>query len=643
VGSLTTPSYPRIWAPRGASCIVNNGGFLATMVTAEKIAKGHTVTVRFTGWGRLGEALAEVDDKPLFTFGGIPGEEAVVEITGVHRRYLVGRVAEVVEASPYRVSAPCAYAGSCTGCQWQHVDYNHQLELKRLAVTDALGRVGGLHDVPVKDTLPSPSPWGYRNHARFTVNKLGRVGYVNRESRAFVEVDHCMLMHPWINGALRQLQGKSGETTQVSVRYGVNSGDYLIQPTFQHEGIALETGRSHYTERLLGRDFRVASPSFFQVNTHQAEQMVGIVRDALQLTGKEVLVDAYAGVGCFAVLLAPYVKEAIAIEESAPAVKDGRENASDVENFRFLRGKTEEVLGDMDPPDAVILDPPRTGCHEDVLEALCKLAPPRVVYVSCDPATLARDLKVLVAGPFAIESVQPVDMFPQTYHVECIVSLALRDQASASASTITLASQSPRRRQILRDMGMRFAIADPSIDEESVVGQTPEQQASARALAKAEAVAQRESGTVVGADTVVVDGDDALGKPHSPSDAEAMLRRLRGGTHRVITAVAVVDVDNGRTAVRSRETTVKMRDYSDSEIQRFVGAGGAVDKAGAYAIQDEVFHPAESIDGCYLNVVGLPPCTVVDLLREVGVEPKLNEKWRPPAECGSCPLAEREA
>lgn len=611
------------------------------MVTAEQIAKGQTVTVRFTGWGRLGEALAEVDGKPLFTFGGIPGEEAIVEITGVHRRYLVGRVTEVVEASPNRVSAPCAYAGPCTGCQWQHVDYSHQLELKGLAVMDALSRVGGLHDVPVKATLPSPSPWGYRNHARFSVNKLGRVGYVNRESRAFVEVDHCMLMHPWINGALRQLQGKSGETTQVSVRYGVNSGDYLIQPTFQHEGIALETGRSHYTERMLGWDFRVASPSFFQVNTHQAEQMVGLVHDALQLTGNEVLVDAYAGVGCFAILLAPYVKEAIAIEESAPAMKDGRDNAVGLENFRFLKGKTEEVLGDMDTPDAVILDPPRTGCHEDVLEALCRLAPERIVYVSCDPATLARDLKVLVAGPFAIESVQPVDMFPQTYHVECIVSLVLRDRATAS--TITLASQSPRRREILRDMGMRLAIADPLIDEESVVGRTPEEQACARALAKAEAVAGRVSGAVVGADTVVIDDGEALGKPHSPLEAETVLRRLRGGTHSVITAVAVVNADSGQAAVRSRETTVKMRDYSDSEIQRFVGSGGSVDKAGAYAIQDRVFHPAEWIDGCYLNVVGLPLCMVVDLLREVGVEPRFKENWRSPAECSSCHLAEREA
>ena len=495
------------------------GGVSATMATTTQVIKGQTVTVRFTGWGRLGEALAEVDGKPLFTFGGIAGEEAVVEITGVHRRYLVGRVSQVLAPSPHRVSAPCAYAGPCTGCQWQHIDYGHQLELKRLAVEDALSRVGGLEGVAVNETLPSPSPWGYRNHARFTVDRRGRLGYVNRESRAFVEVDHCMLMYPWINGALRSLQGRVGETTQVAIRYGVNTGRYLVQPTLKNEAVSLETGQSHYAERMLGREFSIASPSFFQVNTHQAERMAELVREALQLTGDEVLVDAYAGVGCFAALLAPHVREAIAIEESAQAVKDGRGNAAGLDNIRFVQGKTEEVLGDMDPPDAVILDPPRTGCREDVLVALCDLAPSRVVYVSCDPNTLARDLKVLVGGPFVIDSAQPVDMFPQTYHVECVVALSLRE-AARSTARIALASRSPRRRQILKDLGIRFAIVDPAIDEESISGDTPEQAATARALAKAEAAAAQECDAVIGADTVVVDGEEVLGEAAQP---------LRGG------------------------------------------------------------------------------------------------------------------
>ena len=385
------------------------------------------------GMGPLGDTYAQYDGQRINVFGGIPGEEVIARIVRYRRkrrRYVSGLVTEVLRPSPHRVEPPCPYFGPCTGCQWQHIEYSHQLHLKRQAVQEQLRRYAELEDVPVSPTLASPQQFNYRNHARFTVRAQGSLGYVNRITRRFARVDECMLMDPWINGALTSLQRKCGETTQLSMRYGTKTGEWLIQPTLHDVEITLASGQTHYRERLLGRPFRIASPSFFQVNTRQTERLIELVRDRLRLTGREVLVDAYAGVGTFAALLAPLVRRVIAIEESPAAVKDAAINTLGIENLEYVQAKAEEALKGLDEdPEAVILDPPRAGCHRDVLDALVRQRPRRVVYVSCDPETLARDLRPLVQGGFRVEAVEPVDMFPQTHHVECVVTLEGRRSA----------------------------------------------------------------------------------------------------------------------------------------------------------------------------------------------------------------------
>ena len=379
------------------------------------------------GMGPLGDTYAHHDGQVINVFGGIPGEEVVARILRYKRRrqhYVSALVTEVLKPSPHRVAAPCPYFGPCTGCQWQHMDYSHQLELKQEAVESQMKRYPELEGVPVSPTVPGPELFNYRNHARFSVRAQGSLGYINRISRRFVKIDECMLMAPGINEALSQLQGNCQETTQLSVRYGINTSDMLIQPTLQSPEIPLHSGQTQYREKLLDQPFRISSPSFFQVNTKQTEQMAELVRTRLQLTGDEVLVDTYAGVGTFTVLFAPYVRKVIAIEESVAAVKDAAVNTLGLDNLEFIEGKTEEALGSLDePPDAVILDPPRVGCHPDALEATIRHHPRRVVYVSCEPETLARDLSLLVKGGFSIEAVEPVDMFPQTHHVECVTTL----------------------------------------------------------------------------------------------------------------------------------------------------------------------------------------------------------------------------
>ncbi len=398
-------------------------------------SKGDTPTeiaeLHLHAWGDLGDTLAHFEESVINVFGGIPGERVQARIIRYRRRrrqHISAIVTDVLEPSPYRITPPCPYFTACTGCQWQHIAYDHQLQLKQDRVRLALAEYPELHGIPVSPTLPSPQMFGYRNHARFTVRDSGMLGFINRLTRRFVKVEDCALMHPWINEALRELQGKAGETTQLSVRYGVNTGDWLIQPTMYNPDIPLPTGQAYYWEQMLDRRLRIASPSFAQVNTPQAERLATLVAERLQLSGNEMLVDAYAGVGTFAVLLADSAHHVIAIEESSAAVKDAAVNTVDIDNLEFIGSKTEDYLDSLtEPPDAVILDPPRVGCHPATLDALIRRKPIRTVYVSCDPDTLARDLAYLVQGDFVIESVEPMDMFPQTYHTECVATLVASD------------------------------------------------------------------------------------------------------------------------------------------------------------------------------------------------------------------------
>ena len=378
-------------------------------------------------FGELGDTTAEFEGGWINVFGGISGEEVVCRIVRYRRRrkaVVSGVVTDVLRPSRHRVAPPCPYFGPCSGCQWQHIDYSYQLELKRGAVRRAIGEYGSLDGLSVSETLPSGETFGYRNHARFTVRRQGSLGFVNRITRRFVKIDECLLMARWINDAVGRLQGRSSATSQLSMRYGINTSDWLIQPKLSINEVGLETGQTHYTESLMGRTFRIASPSFFQVNTAQAERLVGLVKERLELAGRETLVDAYAGVGTFAALLAGYAGRVVTVEESEAAVRDAAVNTAGIANLEIVVGKVEDVIdGLAERPDAVVLDPPRAGCQTPVLEAVARWAPRKVCYVSCDPGSLARDLDILVRSGLTVEALDPIDMFPQTHHVECVATL----------------------------------------------------------------------------------------------------------------------------------------------------------------------------------------------------------------------------
>jgi len=399
-----------------------------------------------------GAALGRHEGKVVFVPYAIPGEEVLVEIVEDKGRYARGRLVEVLAPSTQRVPPPCPHFGShatvaavgCGGCHWQHIAYEAQLAFKQRIVQDQLERIGCFESVPVKPVIESPEPWRYRNHVQFALDEQGRLGFMAAESQRVVPIEECYIMHPLLDEVFGALDLELPELKRLSLRCGVNTGQRMaVFETYEDEPFELEVdlpvscvfllsdgrtatliGQEYISEVLAGQEYRISARSFFQANTLQAEKLVRLVRDYLAPTGSEVLLDAYCGVGVFGLSLVGEVGQVIGVEESPNAVADARFNAGLADNVEFVEGRVEEVLPSLGVPiDLVVLDPPRQGCASETLTALAGLIPAKIVYVSCDPATLARDSRRLVQAGYQLDEVQPVDMFPQTYHIESVALL----------------------------------------------------------------------------------------------------------------------------------------------------------------------------------------------------------------------------
>lgn len=393
-------------------------------------APGERLTLRAGPVVFGGATLAHLEDgRVVFLSYAAPGELVEAAVDRVHADYIEAATTGVIEPSPDRVEAPCPVFGECGGCQLQHMAYPAQLAAKEAVVREQLRRIAHLDDSTVQPIVAAADPWGYRNHVRFsTGKKWGDIGFISRRGRGLLKVDCCPIADPWVNGLLPMLQGHGRGLHQVQVRHSAASGSSLVSPAVP--GFEGESGQPWYEEQLAGRRFRVSASAFFQVNTAQAEQMVRLVGEALPRRGR-LLVDAFAGVGTFAVLFADRFERVIAIEESHSAARDALTNIAATPNVEMRTGKVEDVLPLLEvTPDAVLLDPPRPGCAPPVLEAVAKFRPTVVVYVSCNPATLARDLRALVDAGYGLDSVTPLDMFPQTGHIECVARLSLREVAA---------------------------------------------------------------------------------------------------------------------------------------------------------------------------------------------------------------------
>ena len=375
-----------------------------------------------------GDFTAFHQSKMIPVFGAIPNEKVlcnIVENKGSKHKYQVQAwVSKVIKPSPYRITPPCGYFGNCTGCQWQHIEYTYQLKLKQSFIENCTNNYPNIRGTKISSTLPSPNLFGYRNHARFTVREKGSLGFVNSVTKRFVRIEQCLIMNEPINKIINILQLNQVDTSQLSIRASSSSNSYLVQPKINFKEILFETGQKHYIETLKNKPFQVSSPSFFQVNTKQTDIMMDLIKNALQLNESDVLLDAYSGVGTFPAIYSSFVKEVISLEESKSSTNDSEINNSSIPNITIMTGKAEELIVSLkNQVTKIILDPPRSGCAQAMLDAISKLKNIKLVYVSCDANTLCRDLSILVSNGFKIKKVQPIDMFPHTRHIECVVTL----------------------------------------------------------------------------------------------------------------------------------------------------------------------------------------------------------------------------
>ncbi|RME35650.1 MAG: class I SAM-dependent RNA methyltransferase, partial [Thermoflexia bacterium] len=397
------------------------------------------LVLTLTGVAHGGAAIGRYEGKVVFVPYALPGEKVLVEVVEDHRRYAHARLLEVLEPSPERVSPPCPYFGpeGCGGCHWQHAAYEAQVRMKAQVVADQLSRIGGIPDPPVRPTLPDPSGWAYRNQARFHPAPEGGLGFYVGESHAVVPIEDCLILHPLLADLYDVVDLELPGLRALTLRAGIATGErMLILETEDDEPPILEIdipvscvllrsdgalltliGSSSFREIVAGREYRVSAPSFFQANTHQAGELVRRVLEGLDLRGGEVVLDGYCGVGLFTAPLAERAGLVLAVESDPYAVEDLLANTEGMENVEVIEGPIEVVLPDVgEPLDAAVVDPPRAGMTLEALEGLVRLAPERVVYVSCDPATLARDGRRLAEAGYRLVEVWPVDMFPQTYH-----------------------------------------------------------------------------------------------------------------------------------------------------------------------------------------------------------------------------------
>ncbi len=370
---------------------------------------GQRVIVTITDIAFGGEGVGRIGQFVVFVPFVVLGEEVEAELVEVKKNFARARLVRVIQSSPKRVTPLCRFFAECGGCQYQHMDYALQLEVKQKQIADLFERVGGFPRDVVKPVVPCPQPYHYRNRLmiRSQWNKPEQklnIGFIRADSRLVVDLDECQIAEPALNEQIRHVRAHPPPKGGIKV-----------------------------VLRIAPEDWDVPRDSFFQNNFFLLPRLVDAVRDGIRDAGTRHLVDVYCGVGFFGIAAGDLVDSFVGVEVDHQAIKAAKLNAvrHNRTNGEFVEGRAEELMPElMRRFDArkttVLIDPPRTGCPASGLESLRENRPAQVLYVSCHPATLARDLNVLCAGGvFELKKVTPLDMFPQTQHVECVADLRL--------------------------------------------------------------------------------------------------------------------------------------------------------------------------------------------------------------------------
>lgn len=452
------------------------------------IEKGQEFPLTIKRLGINGEGVGYFKRQVVFVPGALPGEEVVVTVTDVKEKFSEAKIKKIRKKSADRVEPPCPIYEKCGGCQLQHLDYKAQLSEKKDIIRQAFERHTKLSSdkLPLKDTIGMENPWNYRNKSQLQVGQnQGEViaGLYGMNSHQLIDISECMVQHPATNKVTQTVKAilqdlnisiynerkRKGVVRTIVTRVGFSTGDVqlvLITATkdiprkelileeikrrlpevksvlqningrktsliFGDETIHLD-GEEVIQEVLGDLSFELSARAFFQLNPLQTVKLYDEVKKAANLTGAEKLVDAYCGVGTIGLWLAPYVKELRGMDVIPESIEDAQRNAEKhgFGHAHFEVGKAEEILPKWLKqgwrPDVFVVDPPRSGCDHQLLEAMIQVKPKRIVYVSCNPSTLAKDVAQLLQAGFKLESLQPVDMFPHTAHVETVALIELK-------------------------------------------------------------------------------------------------------------------------------------------------------------------------------------------------------------------------
>jgi len=370
-----------------------------------KLTDKITLTIHDLAFG--GEGVGRLDDFVVFVPFVIVGETVEAEITEVKKNFARAKLSRVITPSPERVKPECQYFTQCGGCQYQHMEYAAQLRYKHKQIADLFERVGKISRAMIAPVLPCPSPYGYRNRIMIRSQWNGpagklEIGFIRADNNFVVDIAECKIAEPVLNEQIQHVRANPPPKGGIKV-----------------------------VLRVQPENWDVPESSFFQNNFFLLPKLIETVRDFLKAGGARHLVDLYCGVGFFGIETADVVASFVGVESDQLAIKAARKNAEirKIKNGEFIAAQVEEVLPELlnkfsPEQTAVILDPPRKGCRPETLELLRETRPAQVIYVSCHPATMARDLNILCAdGVFELARVQPLDMFPQTQHVECVADL----------------------------------------------------------------------------------------------------------------------------------------------------------------------------------------------------------------------------
>ncbi|HSJ37979.1 MAG TPA: 23S rRNA (uracil(1939)-C(5))-methyltransferase RlmD [Planococcus sp. (in: firmicutes)] len=449
------------------------------------VTKNERLLVHVEDLTHDGAGVAKVEGYPLFIHGALPGEDVHIHVLKTLKSYGFAKLLEIENASPFRVEAPCPVFDTCGGCQIQHLSYEGQMTFKRKLVRDAITRIGKLPDVPVHAVKGMENPWRYRNKSQIPFGmEDGRVvaGFYQPRSHQIADTDICLIQTPEADTLMAGIKQKlmqlgiepyeeethRGQLRHVVVRTARATGEIMVvlitkKKKFPQAAQAVELIRELVPETvsviqninpektnvifgdetitMWGKDviedqigdvrFEISARSFYQINPEQTEVLYGQALQYANLTGNETVIDAYCGIGTISLFLAQRAKFVMGVEIVAPAIEDAKRNAelNGLHNTLFEAGPAEQVIPrwykEGKRADVLVVDPPRKGCDEQLLQTILKQRPERVVYVSCNPATLARDLRILEDGGYRTQEVQPVDMFPQSTHCEAVAWLQL--------------------------------------------------------------------------------------------------------------------------------------------------------------------------------------------------------------------------